>query len=227
MRRSSKEIDEWIQREQGQHFCQCGCGEEIKISRQHFWEGIPIYKHHHYCHTDKAKEIVKKTHKGKTNSQKTRKKMGKSKKGNQSRKGKHNTLEHNQIIRECMLGNKHGLGKIPSKEKRDKISKASQKIRKEHPERFSGENAANWQGGISFEPYCSKFNFALKEKVRDTYNRRCYLCGKTEEENGRRLDVHHIDGNKKQGCNSKHFELIPLCMSCHQQLHTKKQYEKG
>jgi hypothetical protein len=80
---------------------------------------------------------------------------------------------------------------------------------------YSGKNAAGWKGGISFSPYCPKFNDKTKEGIREKYNRRCFICGKSEAENKRRLSVHHINYDKKQGCNKKRWLLVPLCHSCH------------
>lgn len=88
-----------------------------------------------------------------------------------------------------------------------------------------GEKNHQWKGGISFEPYCNKFNDAHKESIRNQYDRKCFLCGISEEdqmknqrENGKRtykLDIHHIDFNKKQGCDDINWKLVPLCRSCH------------
>lgn len=78
----------------------------------------------------------------------------------------------------------------------------------------TGENAPNWKGGSSFLPYCRLFNNYLKEHVRNRWSRVCINCGKSEIENGRRLDVHHIDGNKMQGCDGYDWLLVPLCRSC-------------
>lgn len=78
-----------------------------------------------------------------------------------------------------------------------------------------GENHPSWRGGVSFEPYCPKFNKAKKEAVREEWGRVCAACGKTEQENGSKLRVHHIDYDKEQGCKGKEFFLIPLCTSCH------------
>jgi len=77
-----------------------------------------------------------------------------------------------------------------------------------------GENSYLWKGGISFEPYCYKFNNDIKEETRDIFNRVCFLCGKSEEENGKKLCVHHVDYNKGQGCGHS-WTLVPLCSSCH------------
>jgi len=77
-----------------------------------------------------------------------------------------------------------------------------------------GEYNSAWKDGASFEPYCPKFNFEMKEKIRNRDNRVCVLCGKSEIENGQRLSVHHIDGDKMQGCNGKKWYLSSLCKSC-------------
>ena len=116
--------------------------------------------------------------------------------------GKHHSEETKRKLREA------SKGRCPSEETRRKISKAE-----------LGEKHHNWQGGISFDPYCPKFNFALKEKIREKYGRKCFLCGKSEGETGEKLCVHHVDGDKTQGCNGKQWLLIPLCRSCHTKIH--------
>lgn len=87
-----------------------------------------------------------------------------------------------------------------------------------------GEKSPRWKGGISYEPYCPKFSDELKEEVREKYGRQCFLCSKTEAENGRKLDVHHINYDKKAGCNGKRWLLIPLCMSCHPKTNSNRVY---
>lgn len=89
----------------------------------------------------------------------------------------------------------------------------------------SGVNNYMWKNGASFNPYCEKFNNKRREIVREFYGRICFICGKTEEENGRRLPVHHVDADKEQGCNGKSWELVPLCTSCHGKMHGKKNEE--
>lgn len=74
---------------------------------------------------------------------------------------------------------------------------------------------AHWKGGISYLPYCHKFNESKKEEIRNKYNRQCFICGKKEEDNINRLGVHHVDYNKDQGCNGNKWVLVPLCNSCH------------
>jgi len=84
-----------------------------------------------------------------------------------------------------------------------------------------GAKHFNWKGGSSFEPYSSDFNEALKEKIRNRDNRTCQLCGIKEEELNRKLDVHHIDYDKKN-CNEEN--LISLCKSCHMKTNFKRKY---
>ena len=75
-----------------------------------------------------------------------------------------------------------------------------------------GDKNPAWAGGLSNFPYPLSFSHRLKEAIRDRDNRACRECGKPEKENGKRLDVHHIDGNKN---NSNQSNLISLCVKCH------------
>lgn len=36
-------VSAWLEREQGKHFCHCGCEQEIKIRPEHRYKGIPKY----------------------------------------------------------------------------------------------------------------------------------------------------------------------------------------
>lgn len=77
-----------------------------------------------------------------------------------------------------------------------------------------GSQHATWKGGKSFEPYCEKFNEELKEHIRSSFNRTCYICDKPETENGRKLICHHTDYNKMQGCGKRPWSLVSVCNSC-------------
>ena len=115
-------------------------------------------------------------------------------------------------------GENHPLfGKHHSEEVKKKMGES-------HIGLHAGEKNPNWKGGISFEPYCIKFNNALKEEIRDKFGRKCFLCPKTEEENGRKLDVHHVDYNKEQGCNGVRWLLVPLCISCNTIANFNREY---
>lgn len=79
-----------------------------------------------------------------------------------------------------------------------------------------GPKCPAWKGGVSFEPYCEKWTEELRESVREAFGRKCYLCPKTEADTGKKLDVHHCDFNKQQGCKGNSaWKLVPLCASCH------------
>lgn len=86
-----------------------------------------------------------------------------------------------------------------------------------------GERSPLWKGGLSLGKYCYKFNARFKEQIRDLFGRRCFLCGVTEEEIGRRLDVHHVNYDKDCICNSS-CEFVPLCRSCHVKTNSRRQY---
>ena len=77
----------------------------------------------------------------------------------------------------------------------------------------------DWNGYTVQGEYCEKFDEACKERIRKKYGRLCYVCSMDEEKNGRKLDVHHIDMNKDQGCNGHEWKLVPLCKTCHGKSH--------
>ena len=84
-------------------------------------------------------------------------------------------------------------------------------LRRDH----SLENSSNWKGGISFLPYCTKFNKKFKDKIRNEFNRECFICGITEKISERKLSIHHVNYNKDCLCNDLKCYFIPLCCSCH------------
>jgi len=90
---------------------------------------------------------------------------------------------------------------------------------------LSGEKHPLWQGGISFEPYCPKFNKTFKERVRAFFGYRCVECG--ESENGQKLSVHHVHYAKDSCCNTEVPRMfVPLCRSCHTKTnHNRKEWQ--
>jgi len=86
----------------------------------------------------------------------------------------------------------------------------------------TGERSANWRGGISFEPYCDRFNDSLKEYIRNKFNRKCVICG--SQHTRRNLSVHHIDYNKMQGCVGRTWSLVPLDDGCHSKTNYNRWY---
>jgi hypothetical protein len=85
-----------------------------------------------------------------------------------------------------------------------------------------GEKHPNWQGGKSFEPYCVKFNEAYKQLIRTKFNNRCFWCGMSTEYNGRELDVHHVNYNKRCRCDGTKCICVPLCIRCHLKTNTDR-----
>lgn len=150
--------------------------------------------------------------------------------------GKTHTEETKKKMRENhqdYSGENHPrYGKPVSQEQRDKISNNKERSRKislaltgvkkskKHNRKVSrtriqkelskGENNPNWKGGISFLPYCKKFNNQLKRAVRKRDHYTCQRCGKRQKKHGRRLTVHHIHFDKKN-CFP---DLITLCTGC-------------
>lgn len=120
-------------------------------------------------------------------------------------------------------------GKEKSDKHKQSISKSIREWHKKRKEEFAEEGKdysynlrednGNWNGGSKYHPYCPKFNDKLKEEVRNRYERRCVVCGKSEILNGEKLSIHHIDGDKMQGCNGKKWHLTCLCKSCHSHAH--------
>jgi transposase len=78
-----------------------------------------------------------------------------------------------------------------------------------------------WMGGIS-NKYCYHWTEELRESIREKHGRKCFLCDKTEEDNGQRLSVHHVDMNKNQGCGGHSWKLVPLCKRCHARAHANR-----
>lgn len=139
---------------------------------------------------------------------------------------------------EKLIGNRHGAatrGKCSPKlkailDERNYHNNPSKcpEVRKKHSEfmkgRYTGSKNPNWNGGTSFGKYCEKFNNKLKESIRNAFGRKCFLCGKPESENHRRLDVHHVDYDRMQGCNGKSWLLVPLCVRCHGLTNNNRDY---
>jgi len=90
--------------------------------------------------------------------------------------------------------------------------------------KISGKNNSSWRGGISFEPYCPKFNKEFKERVREFFGRVCVECGKNEEENGMKLPIHHVNYDKMVCCNSTKPIFVALCNSHNSKANRNREY---
>ena len=162
---------EWVKKEQGKHYCNCGCGLEITIKKHHYSVGIPEYIKGHNC-----------------------------KNGNHHMCGVKYTKKHKQKLSKAHIGKMMGIKNYF------------------YGKRFKGDKNSNWKGGISFEPYCSKFNNQLKERIRNRDNRTCQCCG--IKENGTKLSIHHIHYDK-ENC---YPDLITVCRSCNTKANTNREY---
>lgn len=85
---------------------------------------------------------------------------------------------------------------------------------------FIGELSSGWQGGISFEPYCYKFNRKFKESVRVRDKYECQLCRCSQDTNGKKLSIHHIHYDKKN-C---YPDVVALCCSCNSSVNGNRDY---
>jgi len=91
-----------------------------------------------------------------------------------------------------------------------------QKIKDNHAD-VKMQNNPNWQGGKSFEPYSLEFNKELKNFIKERDN---YICQDPDcKYKSKKLDIHHIDYDKK---NNNIDNLITLCGSCHSKTKGKK-----
>ena len=195
--------------------CACGCGGEIVIKPHHKYYGIPRFIRWHASKTKETKKKNSKAHKGISVSEKTKKRISLALKGQIAwNKGIPCTEEQKRKISVANQGKISSLkGILQSEEHKRKNSEARKS-------KTCGKKHYNWQGGISFLPYCEKFNKALKIAVKERDNHTCQLCGATDK----KLAVHHVHYDK-ENC---YPDLITLC---HQPCNTKvnsnrKHYEE-
>lgn len=91
---------------------------------------------------------------------------------------------------------------------------------------MSGSGNPMYEDGSSKYPYCEKFNAEFKRRVRLFFDNKCMLCGKTVEENGAIMGVHHIHANKQACCDGSQQRFAPLCRSCHSTISNYERYDK-
>jgi len=81
-----------------------------------------------------------------------------------------------------------------------------------------------WNKGIGRPGlYSYEFLSKLRELIRERDGNKCQLCGMSEADNIRKLDVHHIDYDKSHDDPNN---LISLCKSCHSKTQTRRDYWK-
>ena len=167
---------------------------------------------------------------GKTHIEETRRKMS------EIRMGMKFSDEHLKNLSESHKGKKllpESIQKRTETRKNNGYTHTD-KTRQKIGDAQKGELNHNWNNGSSFEPYCHKFNDEFKESIRDKFNRRCFLCGLSENDqmesqknNGKRafrLSIHHVNYDKNCLCNDSKCEFVPLCHSCHMKTNSNREY---
>ena len=142
--------------------------------------------------------------------------------------GKYRITTKNAYRELCYDCGHRGCGHPQSAETKEKISAANEgktyKARNKemtlaHRIHISatrqGISYEEWDGFSEEQKYCHRFNESCRERNREKYGRVCFICGKDETDNGRKLSVHHVDMSRSQGCNGEKWKLVPLCKSCH------------
>jgi len=177
---------------------------------------------------DETKQKLRDINLGRKHTEATKIKMS------ESAKKKVFTKEHRENMRKARLGKKQSpatkvkisnalIGKIVTEKTRTRMSESSRKseLRKQlyrdpcwlqsRSDATQSEKNPAWKGGISFEPYCQKFNDEFKERVRAFFGYQCVEC--LTPQNGRKLHVHHINYDKMVCCNDVQPLFVALCNS--------------
>jgi hypothetical protein len=176
-------------------------------------------------HTKESIEKMRVSHRGQIVSEETRRKLSEAVSGEKHPfYGTHRSEETRKNISKAITGHKYPprseehrrkigekhKGKLVSAEARHKISEANKgKLHTEETKKkmslaHQGEKCNFWKGGISFEPYCPKFNRELRERVRAFFGYQCVECGTLQ--NGYKLHI------------------VPLCKPCHTKTNFNREY---
>ena len=187
-------------------YCDCHCGQTIKMLPKYKWTGIPKYIHGH-------------NGKGKSNPL-------------YNRKHAEETLE---ILRKARLGKTHTdrVKEIDSRTSKERwqdpeyrrstclaisVSRMGMKFTEEHCRNISLAQGGNGTG--TFCGYPKDFR-EQRKIIRDRDNHICVICKLDEDQIGHTLSVHHIDYNKK---NCDPMNLISTCKSCHSKTRFNRTY---
>lgn len=119
-------------------------------------------------------------------------------KPNRGNAGRNLSTEHKQKISASLMGHPVSI-------------EAREKLRESH----SGEKCSLWRGGVSFEPYCPKFNQDLRRRIRAFFDNQCVACGKDQSKETRKLSCHHVEYSKSACCDGKLVTFAALCQKHH------------
>lgn len=184
------------------NYCQCGCGTKVKnrFARGHNNTGIKFSEEH-----------KKKIGKANSISQKGRIPWNKGLSKETDARVCHSEEAKKKIKKN---NRKYWTGKRRDIETNEKISKKVLTLwtNPEYREKHEGENHHLWSYGASFLPYTQDWTEDLKDSIRKRDGYKCGICSLSQNDQGRKLDVHHIDYDK---ANCDPYNLISLCDSCH------------
>lgn len=80
----------------------------------------------------------------------------------------------------------------------------------------------DWVPGGPNNPYCEKFDEDFKERVRAFFRYKCAVC--ESPQNGKALQCHHVDYNKRVCCDRNPKLFVPLCDKCHPRTNKDRGY---
>jgi hypothetical protein len=138
--------------------------------------------------------------------------------------GEHHSEATRKKMSESHIGKKQPLELIEKRIAPRRGTHQSEETKKKIRDAQKGEKGKNWKGGISYEPYCPKFDEPFKERVRLFFGYICIECGTPQSSLKRKLHVHHIHFNKKTCCDHSIPLFVPLCDSCHGKTGFNRQY---
>ncbi len=131
-------------------------------------------------------------------------------------KGKKFSEEHKKRLSIAFRGNTNGKG--------NKGKRLTEEHKRKIGEAEKGKKHWNWKGGTTLENYSNDWTDTLKEAIRQRDDYICQECGIHQDELinwVKKLDIHHIDYDKKN-CNPNN--LISLCRKCHLRTNYNRNY---
>lgn len=135
------------------------------------------------------------------------------------------TMFYDRVLVSCAYCGKELLV-IPSRVKNNQKCYCDfECMAKDYSNRFSGENSPTWKGG---KKHYRGHWLRQRDLARKRDNYTCQLCGVTEEEWHKEMDVHHIRNYRKfedKDEANKLENLVCLCNKCHSFVHSKSNTE--
>lgn len=142
----------------------------------------------------------------------------------------HKGLKHSEETKKKMSETRKKIGISPKTREANRVARLGKhlsfEVRCKIRDSISGENNPNWNGGVSKEPYCKKWNPYLRLRIRTFFGFRCVLCGREEIFEKRKLHCHHVFYNKNACCDDSERMFAPLCQRCHGKTNRTKNKEE-